>query len=401
MFGWINALLHGIASVAIGGLALVGLGAGTTAPAASTTAPIVESSATTTLSEIDELRLELGQEKAARLQLEGKISSGQSKPTNAVGVTNASSAKPKSKTFTTPSGAVIDESGNVISGPINAAPTQPPTNITAGSRVLTGEEIYSLLSPSVVYITWSDSNYKYAGSGFVIENGKYTLTNAHVVRSETGKSHASTVSLQFQNRVSFSGYVLGFNDDVDLALIYNGDSRPPALKLSTSDSSLNVGSDVYALGYPETFKGLLAATFTKGTLSAKQLDTGWYSGTLLQTDAAINHGNSGGPLVNSKGEVIGINTFSLNGTQGIYFAIPIDTAKIWIPSLSQNGQSRYEVDPIGSTFSINRSLIIKIGYNDNLSCDQLQLSSADFTICSLYKNYQKDYNWKIIEDTGR
>ncbi len=265
-------------------------------------------------------------------------------------------------------------------------------------QVLTSEEIYSKVSPSVVLIKASEGN----GSGFIVNDGKYTITNAHVVGSD------KTVQLQFQNGVSFDGIVLGKNDPKDLALIFNkippygyGSQNSQAVKFGSSDSSsLKIGSDVFALGFPLSIsEGLSAITFTKGTLSARQ-NVIWYSGgTLLQTDAATNHGNSGGPLVNNKGEVVGVTTFGLNNeAQGIYFAVPIQTLVDLIPQLSQYGQSRYELYPIGSTMTIKKSMIIPIEYNNVFSCEALGFVNGDLTTCNFFKKYHDDYNWNIIED---
>ena len=293
---------------------------------------------------------------------------------------------PKVKTFTTPSGAVIDEAGNIILPPNNSANQISATpSLSAGSRIFNGEEIYSLVSPSVVLIVTSGGH----GSGFVINNGKYTLTNAHVVGND------QTVQLKLQNGTSFNGVVLGKNNLIDLAVIFNGDQRPTAVTLGSSGDSLKIGGDVYAFGFPKSL--IITVTLTKGTLSAKQNVEG-YSGTLLQTDASINPGNSGGPLVNNKGEVIGVNAYGLNDAQGIYFAIPIQTAIDFVPTLSQYGQSRYEVYPIGSTMSIKKSVLIRAGLNTDLSCEILGFTDTDLISCNFYRKYNKDYSWNIIED---
>lgn len=294
------------------------------------------------------------------------------------------------KTFTLPSGAVIDDAGNIISPPTNTSKVQSSvSDIKVGLAVLPSEDIYTIISPSVALIIASKGN----GSGFVINNGKYTLTNAHVVGND------QTVQLRFQNGTSFNGVVLGKNDAKDLALIFNGDQKPPAVTLGSSGDSLKIGTDVYAIGFPLSIsEGLSTVTFTKGTLSARQ-NVNFYSGPLLQHGAPINHGNSGGPLVNNKGEVVGINTFSLNNeAQGIYFAIPIQTATDLIPTLSNYGQSRVEVYPIGSTQTIKKSVVLAIGLNEEMSCEQLGFLGNDLTMCNLYKNYHKDYQWVIKED---
>ena len=112
------------------------------------------------------------------------------------------------------------------------------------------------------------------------------------------------VKLRLQNGFLFNGVGLGKNKSKDLALIFNGNQSLPSVTLGHSDNtSLKIGANVYALGYPESLsEGLLTITFTKGILSARQSITDCPSAT-LQTNTAVNHGNSGGPLVNNKGEV--------------------------------------------------------------------------------------------------
>lgn len=301
--------------------------------------------------------------------------------------------KSEIKTFTTPSGAVIDEAGNIISGPTQSAPAAPTTNLTPGAKILSGEEVYSLISPSIVLIESSEGH----GTGFVVEGGKYTITNAHVVGAD------KEVSLTFQGGGKTSGAVLGKNESSDVALIYNNNISPKPVKLGSSTAgALKTGAEVYALGFPLSFTSTV--TLTKGLVSANRQQTSL--GTFIQTDANIHPGNSGGPLVNNKGEVVGINTLvvgaqgnvsSIGGT-GIGFAIPIETATALIPSLSQYGQTRYETYPVGSTISIKRTLIFQMALNDELSCSDLNYKENDLTLCNLYRNHYDDYTWNIIED---
>ena len=291
-------------------------------------------------------------------------------------------------TFTLPSGAVVDASGTVISQPQNST-VQP---VMSDGSVLSASQIVKKLAPSVALITTTTG----AGSGVVINGGKYILTNAHVVGTD------GTVHIYLPG-MSFDAPVLGKNVTTDLAIIYSGDHSPQSATLGSSDeSSLGSGDDVFALGYPLSIsEGLKNMTLTRGVVSARQKPT-WASQTLLQTDAAINHGNSGGPLVNDKGEVIGINTYTdadpLSQTQGIYFAIPIDTAKAWIPALSQNGQSRYEQYPIGSIQTIKKSVQLQIDINPNLSCSTLGFTGSDLVTCNLYRDHKNDYVWNAVDN---
>lgn len=396
MASWFGSIWHGLATTIVGLLAIVGIGhSDITAVNTATNvesggsiqvvANINDESGSSTLSAIDELRAELEQEKAARLKLQEQIISKTSS-TASPKATSASSNS-SSKSFTTPSGAVVDTVGNVISS--------PPTNnsqatVIAGQGKLTTKDIASLLSPSVALISTPGGK----GSGVVIENGKYILTNEHVVGDYT------FVTISLPSLGAFSAPVLGKDSLIDLAIVYVGDHKPPAGKLgSSSTNSMSIGDDVFALGFPFSASvGLTNLTLTKGVLSSRQTVGGQ---TFLQTDASINPGNSGGPLVNDSGEIIGINVSKLNdvfNAEGIGFAIPIDTAKNYIPSLSQNGQSRYELYPVGSTLTINRSVLLRMTLNDAMSCSLLGFTGQDLKMCDFYRTYPNEYKWDIKDD---
>ncbi len=181
------------------------------------------------------------------------------------------------------------------------------------------------------------------GSGFIIDPDGYVLTNDHVVRG--GKE----VKVILQDGREFDGTVVGADQRYDLAVIkINGDDLPSA-PLGDSDSIM-IGEWVVAIGNP--FGYLLndaEPTVTAGVVSALHRDI-QPSGTsavykdMIQTDAVINRGNSGGPLVNSSGEVVGISTFTLSSEDGGYFgmsfAIPINTARLLVDELVRYGKVR-------------------------------------------------------------
>jgi serine protease Do len=167
------------------------------------------------------------------------------------------------------------------------------------------------------------------GSGFIISNDGYILTNAHVVAG------ADDVLVTLTDRREFKAKVLGADRRSDVALLKVSAANLPYLR--TGDSSkIRVGEWVIAIGSPFN----LDNTVTAGIISAKSRDTGEFL-PLIQSDVAVNPGNSGGPLINMRGEVIGINSqiYSRSGGfMGISFAIPIDEATRVAEQLRTSGK---------------------------------------------------------------
>ncbi|MGZ3495825.1 MAG: DegQ family serine endoprotease, partial [Thermodesulfobacteriota bacterium] len=166
------------------------------------------------------------------------------------------------------------------------------------------------------------------GSGFVMNQQGYILTNNHVVED------ADQIKVKFANGKEYNGQIVGRDPKTDLALLkIEGASDLHPLKLGNSDD-LKVGNWVVAVGSPFG----LEQTVTAGIVSAKGrvIGSGPYD-NFIQTDASINPGNSGGPLINMKGEVVGINTAIIASGQGIGFAIPVNMAKEIAPQLQEKG----------------------------------------------------------------
>jgi serine protease Do len=168
------------------------------------------------------------------------------------------------------------------------------------------------------------------GSGFIVSADGIILTNAHVV------AEADEVKVRLTDRREFKAKVLGVDPQTDVAALKIEASNLPAVKIGNPDQ-VRVGEWVVAIGSPFGFEN----TVTSGIVSAKarSLPDGTYV-PFLQTDVAVNPGNSGGPLFNMKGEVIGINSQIYSGTggyQGLSFAIPIDVAVKVKNQLVQSG----------------------------------------------------------------
>jgi S1-C subfamily serine protease len=177
-----------------------------------------------------------------------------------------------------------------------------------------------------------------AGSGFVIDARGYILTNFHVVQE------AQSIEVVLGDQTRYPAKFLGADQRNDVALIKIEPKGKPLMALPLGDSAkLQVGQKVLAIGNPFGFQ----STLTTGVVSALGRNVQTSQTTLIdeaiQTDAAINRGNSGGPLLNSHGEVIGINSaiYTPSGTTaGIGFAIPVNTAKRIAHDLMTEGRVR-------------------------------------------------------------
>ena len=217
----------------------------------------------------------------------------------------------------------------------------------AESETLSAPDLYEQNVASTVGITISAETtsiygygytYKATGSGFIISNDGYILTNYHVINGY------QTVTVATYDQKTYDAEVIGYDESSDIAVLKIDAENLTPVKMGDSNA-LRVGETVYAIGNP---LGELTFSLTKGIVSAlsRNIQTG--SGAsigLIQTDCAINSGNSGGALFNDKGEVIGITNakYSASGyaseaeIDNIGFAIPINSAKRIVTSIVENG----------------------------------------------------------------
>jgi S1-C subfamily serine protease len=223
-------------------------------------------------------------------------------------------------------------------------------DVAARDAALTDDEvlnvrIYRQASPAVANILTKATEYDFfmdpvpvegAGSGFVIDPRGYILTNFHVVKE------AQSIEVVLGDQSRYPAKFIGADQRNDVALVKIDPKGKQLAALPLGDSSvLQVGQKVLAIGNPFGFQ----STLTTGVVSAigrtVQTSQSTFIDEAIQTDAAINRGNSGGPLINTHGEVIGINSaiYTPSGTTaGIGFAIPVNTAKAIAHDLMTDGR---------------------------------------------------------------
>ncbi len=220
---------------------------------------------------------------------------------------------------------------------IVSAPESSDTTFSDEEDALCLQDIYSSVIDSVVSISSMTSSGTSSGTGIIMSQDGYVITNHHVI---TG---ALVISVLTNDNQEFEAALVGSDEMSDLAVL-KIDARGLKAAEFGDSSKLRVGDSVVAIGDPLGVQ--LRGTMTNGIISAinRDLTVGDRTMTLIQTNAALNNGNSGGPLINCYGQVIGINTVKMSSyytatasVEGLGFAIPISVAKPIIDELIENG----------------------------------------------------------------
>lgn len=224
--------------------------------------------------------------------------------------------------------------------------SNPPASAASSGGSLSGAQIYDQGCPETVGVTTDvttqnifgqPSQGSVIGSGFIVRADGYILTNYHVV--EDAYQGGYPVNVILYNGDKYTAKIVGVEPDNDIAVLQIDASNLPAVTIGDSDT-IAVGEPVYAIGNP---LGELTYTMTTGTVSALNREISTESSdtaiNMFQIDAAVNAGNSGGPVFDGTGEVVGIVTakYSDTGVEGLGFAIPINDAMNIASSLIQNG----------------------------------------------------------------
>jgi putative serine protease PepD len=232
--------------------------------------------------------------------------------------------------------AVLDDGTTTIVRQVTVEGSEP---VSSGG--LSTADIYNRASKAVVEIAagGGPGGGRAQGSGFVYDEQGHIVTNQHVVAG------ASSIEVSFWNGAAFDAQLVGTDPSTDLAVLKLATPRRllEPLRLANS-SAVEVGDPVFALGSPFGLEG----TLTSGIVSALHREmTAPNSFTItntIQTDAAINHGNSGGPLVDRRGRVIGVNAqieSESGGSEGVGFAIPSNTVRSIVRQLISTGEVQH------------------------------------------------------------
>jgi S1-C subfamily serine protease len=228
---------------------------------------------------------------------------------------------------------------------------------------LTVSDVVEQVGPSVAAVRVKAGRRSGAGSGFLFTPDGYLLTNSHVVRAGQGAGAppSSQRVASFADGREFTARWVGDDPDTDLAVLQIDGMSRGALSHALLGCSGDVrrGEIAIAIGNPLGFEHTVTAGIVSALGRSMRASTGRLIPDVIQTDASLNPGNSGGPLLNSRGEVIGVNTAIIPGAQAICFAVAIDIATWVIPQLLRHGRVRRGyLGVAGSTAELDRRVVL-------------------------------------------
>jgi S1-C subfamily serine protease len=236
----------------------------------------------------------------------------------------------------------------------------------------TVSEVVERIGPSVAAVRVGSAagpdNAGGAGSGFLFTPDGYLLTNSHVVRAgragfPPGQAKPA-FGVSLDDAREFTARWVGDDPDTDLAVLHIDGLSQGALSHAPLGSSVGLkrGEIAIAIGNPLGFEHTVTSGIVSALGRSMRASNGRLIPNVIQTDAALNPGNSGGPLLNSRGEVIGVNTAIIRGAQAICFAVAIDIATWVIPQLLQHGRvKRAHIGVAGSSASLHRRVVLAHG----------------------------------------
>lgn len=272
--------------------------------------------------------------------------------------------------------ALIGGKGGIYSG------NTEKINITSSESISPVEAVAKKSMKSVVGITttetirdvfFGEKQVQGVGSGIIVDSKGYILTNSHVV----GNGAAENITVMFENGDKKSAKVMWFENALDLAVIKVEGANYPAADIGNSDS-LNIGELAVAIGNPLglDFERTVTSGIISGLNRTVQADQYTKVENLIQTNAAINSGNSGGPLLNGRGEVIGINTLKLKSAEGLGFAIPINIVKPIIDQVIKEGKyTSVYIGIGGDSVAKYRAAGIDVGVESGIVVSQVEAGS--------------------------
>ncbi|HUE29502.1 MAG TPA: trypsin-like peptidase domain-containing protein [Verrucomicrobiae bacterium] len=229
-----------------------------------------------------------------------------------------------------------------VNGPPGASPTSVPAPEPSDRELLDAYSeaviaVVERVGPAVASVSVAarreGSLRGGGGSGVLFTPDGYLLTNAHVVRG------AKRVGVSLTDGSTLEASLVGADEPTDLAVIAVDGSRLPYVDLGSS-AALRVGQLVVAIGNPLGFSSTVSAGVVSALGRTMRATSGRLMEGIIQSDVALNPGNSGGPLVDSRARVVGINTAMILGAQGLSFSVPIDTAKWVLGQLMTLGRVR-------------------------------------------------------------